>query len=100
MLWSGRSIDGHTALALGLAQSLADDPQAAALAWFDEHLGPRSAAALACAVAATRAPRLRELRERLAEVEQLYLQRLMTTRDANEGLAAFLERRPPAWEHR
>ena len=100
LLWSGRSIDGHTALALGLAQSLADDPQAAALAWFDEHLGPRSAAALACAVAATRAPRLRELRERLAEVEQLYLQRLMTTRDANEGLAAFLERRPPAWEHR
>lgn len=99
LLWSGRSIDGSTALALGLAQALADDPEAAALAWFDEHLAPRSSAALACAVAAVRAPRARELRERLAEVERLYLERLMKTRDANEGLAAFLERRTPAWEH-
>jgi len=100
LLWSGRSINGSTALALGLVHALADDPEAAALAWFDEHLAPRSAAALACAVAAVRAPRARELRERLAEVERLYLERLMKTRDANEGLAAFLERRTPVWEHR
>ena len=100
LLWSGRSIDGDAALRLGLVQSLADDPEAAALAWFDEHLAPLSAAALAFAVAAVRAPRLRELRQRLAEVEQLYLERLMKTRDANEGLAAFLARRSPVWEHR
>ena len=100
LLWSGRSIDGPAALALGLVQVLADDPEAAALAWFDEHLAPLSAAAITHAVLATRAPRLRELRQRLAEVEQLYLERLMQTRDANEGLAAFLERRSPVWEHR
>ena len=100
LLWSGRSIDGHAALGLGLVQTLAEDPEAAALAWFDEHLGPLSAAALACAVSAVRAPRLRELRQRLAEVEQLYLEQLMKTRDANEGLAAFLARRSPVWEHR
>jgi len=40
------------------------------------------------------------VRSRLAEVERLYLDRLMQTRDANEGLAAFLARRPPQWEHR
>jgi cyclohexa-1,5-dienecarbonyl-CoA hydratase len=100
LLWSGRSIDGSAALALGLVQALADDPEAAALAWFDEHLAPRSAASLACAVNAVRAPRARELRLRLAEVEQLYLNSLMKTHDANEGLAAFLARRQPAWEHR
>ena len=44
--------------------------------------------------------RLRELRERLTEVERLYLERLMKTRDANEGLTAFIERRTPTWEHR
>ena len=51
------------------------------------------------AVAAARAPRVRELRERLAEVESLYLDRLMATHDANEGLAAFLAKRAPRWEH-
>ena len=100
LLWSGRSISGTSALAVGLVQVLADDPEAAALAWFDENLLPRSAVALACAVAAVRAPRVRELRERLADVERLYLDTLMTTHDANEGLAAFLARRTPAWEHR
>ena len=100
LLFSGRSVDGSSAHAIGLVDQLADDPEAAALAYFDEHLAPRSAAALACAVAAVRAPRNRELRQRLAEVERLYLDTLMKTRDANEGLAAFLERRQPAWEHR
>jgi cyclohexa-1,5-dienecarbonyl-CoA hydratase len=100
LLWSGRSIGSQEALALGLGQAQADDPQAAALAWFDEHLAARSAAALACAVAAVRAPRVQELRARLAEVERLYLGRLMKTHDANEGLAAFLAKRTPQWEHR
>jgi len=100
LLWSGRSVSGTAALAIGLVHSLDDDPEAAALAYFDEHLAARSAAALACAVAAVRAPRVRELRQRLAEVETLYLDRLMKTHDANEGLAAFMARRQPAWEHR
>lgn len=100
LLWSGRSLDGAAAHAVGLVHTLADDPEAAALAYFDEHLASKSAAALACAVAAARAPRIRELRKRLAEVERLYLDQLMSTRDANEGLAAFLARRSPTWEHR
>ncbi len=100
LLWSGRSVDGAAAHAVGLVHTLAGDPEAAALAYFDQHLAPHSAAALACAVAAARAPRIRELRERLAEVERLYLDQLMSTRDANEGLAAFLARRSPTWEHR
>jgi cyclohexa-1,5-dienecarbonyl-CoA hydratase len=100
LLCSGRSVDAAQAVAIGLVQALADDPEAAALAHFDEHLAPRSAAALACALVAARAPRLRELRQRLVEVERLYLDRLMGTHDANEGLAAFLAKRAPAWEHR
>jgi cyclohexa-1,5-dienecarbonyl-CoA hydratase len=100
LLTSGRSVAAPEALTLGLVRAIADDPEAAALAWFDEHLAGRSAAALACALAAVRAARLRELRERLAEVERLYLDTLMKTHDANEGLAAFLEKRAPAWKHR
>ncbi|MCW5634091.1 MAG: cyclohexa-1,5-dienecarbonyl-CoA hydratase [Rubrivivax sp.] len=100
LLLSGRSVAAPEALTLGLVQVLAEDPQAAALAWYDEHLAGKSAAALRCALRAARAPRLRELRERLAEVERLYLQVLMKTHDANEGLAAFLGKRAPQWQHR
>jgi len=38
--------------------------------------------------------------ERLAKVERLCLEELMTTADANEGLNAFLEKRKPAWKGR
>ena len=100
LLCSGRSIDAARALAIGLVQALADDPVAAALAYFDEHLAPRSAAALAHALQAARAPRLAALRDDLARVERLYLHSLMQTRDANEGLDAFLAKRAPTWEHR
>jgi cyclohexa-1,5-dienecarbonyl-CoA hydratase len=40
------------------------------------------------------------LRSKIAAVEALYLDRLMSTRDAVEGLNAFLEKRPPRWEDR
>jgi len=99
LLFSGRSVSGTEAHAMGLVQTVADDPETAALAYFDAHLAAKSAAALACALAAARGPLIRDLRSRLQELETLYLDRLMKTRDANEGLAAFLARRTPNWEH-
>ncbi len=99
LLLSGRSITGVEAAAVGLVQVLAEDPEAAALAWFEQHLQGRSAAALACALAAARGQMLRDVRRRLAEVEQLYQERLMRTADANEGLDAFLAKRQPVWTH-
>lgn len=99
LLFSGRSIGATAALAAGLVHTLADDPHAAALAYFEAHLAGKSAAALACAVSAARVGLLHDVRRRLDEVERLYLDRLMQTRDANEGLTAFLEKRVPKWEH-
>ncbi|MEO7114847.1 MAG: enoyl-CoA hydratase-related protein, partial [Caldimonas sp.] len=99
LLLSGRSINAADTLALGLVREIADDPTAAALAWFDEHLAGKSAAALRFALAAARVRMARDVRADLAAVERLYLDRLMKTRDAHEGLTAFLARRQPAWEH-
>jgi cyclohexa-1,5-dienecarbonyl-CoA hydratase len=100
LLYSGRSIGAAEAKACGLVHAVADDPEAAALSWFHENLQGKSAAALACATAAARGGMRRDVRHRLAEVERLYLDRLMATRDANEGLVAFLAKRKPLWEHR
>ncbi len=100
LLFSGRSINATEAAAIGLVQAIAEDPAAAALAWYEQHLEGKSAASLACALAAARGQMLRDVRRRLAEVEQLYLERLMRTHDANEGLTAFLAKRQPAWTHK
>jgi cyclohexa-1,5-dienecarbonyl-CoA hydratase len=100
LLLSGRSIDGNEALRLGLVHAVADDPEAAALAYFDEHLAKRSSASLSFAVRAARTGLVERVRAKLAAVEELYLTGLMRTRDSKEGLTAFLEKRPPRWEDR
>jgi cyclohexa-1,5-dienecarbonyl-CoA hydratase len=100
LLFSGRSIDATEAKALGLVQAVADDPESAALEYFDAHFAKKSAASIACAVEAARGGYVPEVQRRITQVERLYLNHLMYTRDANEGLAAFLAKRPPKWEHR
>jgi cyclohexa-1,5-dienecarbonyl-CoA hydratase len=100
LLFSGRSVDAMEAKALGLVHSVAEDPEAAALAYFDAHLAMKSAASLAWAVQAARESYAPQIERRIAQVQRLYLNHMMQTRDANEGLAAFLAKRPPRWEHR
>ncbi len=100
LLLSGRSVDAAEAHRLGLVSVVADDPEAAALAFFDAHLATKSAASLAFAVRAARAGLVERVRSKLAALEDLYLTGLMSTRDASEGLTAFLEKRQARWEDR
>lgn len=100
LLFSGRTVNADEARAIGLVDAVADDPEAAALAWFDRHLAPKSASTVRHAVAAARSAFARDLAARLGELEELYLSRLMATRDAVEGLEAFIAKRPARWENR
>jgi cyclohexa-1,5-dienecarbonyl-CoA hydratase len=100
LLVSGRSIAGAEAAAMGLAKDGGAEPEKAALAYFDEHLKTKSASSLRCAIKEARADYMTRIKARIAEVEKLYLGELMTTRDAVEGLEAFIAKRPAKWEHR
>lgn len=98
LLISGRSIGAAEAAAMGLVTEIVDDPEAAALAYFDRHLAPKSASSLRFATRAARQGTIDRVAAKLAAVERLYLGELMATQDAVEGLAAFIEKRPARWK--
>jgi cyclohexa-1,5-dienecarbonyl-CoA hydratase len=94
---TGRTIGAAEARDRGLVHEVADDPTAAAARFVGEHLLPRSGSSLRFAERAARHGLHRALEETLPALERLYLDELMQTPDANEGITAFLEKRPPRW---
>jgi cyclohexa-1,5-dienecarbonyl-CoA hydratase len=100
LLVSGRSITGTEAEAIGIAQQAVADPQYAALAYFAEHLKPKSASSLRHAVKAARLDYVARIKDKIGTVEKLYLDQLMATHDAVAGLEAFIAKKAPQWQHR
>jgi len=100
LLFSGRSITAQEAQRIGLVTAVAEDPVQAALDYFDQHLAAVSASTLRFAVQAVRGEAMQRIRAKLAAVEKMYLEELMATHDAVEGLTAFIARRPAQWQDR
>ena len=99
MLLSGRSLDAAEAKKNGLIQVIAENPEASALNYFETHLKSKSASSMGFAQQAARIGLIGDVKRKLAAVEELYLNELMKTHDAIEGLNAFLEKRPPQWNN-
>lgn len=100
LLLTGRSITGEEAKAFGLVNELFEDKTAlseSSAAWIEQHILPKSASSLRFAVKAARAKFNHVLGNFLPQLEYLYVNQLMATADANEGIAAFLEKRKPEW---
>jgi cyclohexa-1,5-dienecarbonyl-CoA hydratase len=101
LLLSGETLTAQAAERIGLVDRVVPVPDlepavSAAIATFAD----KSAAVLRLTKQAVRRAYDDRFDRSLSELEELYLRRLMQTEDAEEGLRAFVEKRPPAWKDR
>jgi cyclohexa-1,5-dienecarbonyl-CoA hydratase len=94
---AGHNIDAHEAHRIGLVHQVSPDPLATARAFLADTLNGLSPTSLRFAERAVRLGLMRRFEDELPALERLYLDELMRTVDAVEGITAFLERRPPQW---
>ena len=101
LLLSGGIISAEEAEKMGLLTQVYDDREsmlAGVDTWTERQILRKSASSLRYAVRAARLEFNRVIKEKLREQERLYLDELMATHDANEGIASFLEKRKPEWQ--
>ena len=101
LLLTGDPIGAADAERLGLVNAVfpADSFESSCEEWLKK-LYRQSASSVHLAKKAFRLAQAVDFEERLAAVERMYLEELMKTSDANEGLAAFVEKRKPVWRGR
>jgi len=101
LLLTGELIDAQEAHRLGLVSHLAEEGRLEQkLQEVLARLRELSAPALEMTRRALDAARGRTFDDALARAEDIYLNELMKTEDADEGIRAFIEKRKPAWRNR
>lgn len=97
----GAAIPAESAEKRGLVNALVNPGDLIhALDTMRRRLEPFSASSLRLAKKALRLGASGDPLAALGAVEKVYLEELMKTEDANEGVAAYLAKRPPVWKNR
>jgi len=99
MVLLGEPVSAEEALRRGLVNRIVEDLADATADWVSR-LAAKSASALALARRAVREGARGSLAKALARTERMYMEELTRTRDSEEGIAAFLEKRRPRWTDR
>jgi cyclohexa-1,5-dienecarbonyl-CoA hydratase len=98
LILTGRAISGREAVEIGLAnRSVSDQEFRASLDETVQELSKLSPAALAATKKAIYNWDAMHFDKGLARAEKIYLEELMKTEDAQEGIRAFMEKRAPRW---
>jgi cyclohexa-1,5-dienecarbonyl-CoA hydratase len=101
IVFTGDALSASEAARIGLVRRVVPDDQLESVtSELSARIARHSAAALRAAKRALRCGEVGRRGEALAAAERIYLEELMNTEDAEEGLRAFLEKRQPAWRHR
>lgn len=102
MILTGRSLSAAELKACGLVNEVAEPGALDEFVggFFEKHLAPRSASSLRIAHRGARMYLAKQYRKFIGKLEKLYLEDLMSTADAVEGITAFLEKRKPEWKDR
>jgi cyclohexa-1,5-dienecarbonyl-CoA hydratase len=98
---SGKTIGAREALEMGLINRvIAEDSLEEEVKGFVDEFTRNSAVVLKLTKKAAMEGLCDDVRGGLRRIERIYLEELMKTEDATEGLKAFLEKRKPVWKNR
>lgn len=101
LMVTGDIISANEAKNLGLINHIlpVENFELEAKKFINEKLAANSAVILKLTKRAFIEGATRNYAESIKKIEDIYLNELMKTKDANEGLAAFLEKRQPIWKN-
>ncbi|NUM31665.1 MAG: enoyl-CoA hydratase/isomerase family protein [Bacteroidetes bacterium] len=101
LLVTGKTINAQQAKSYRIVNELyetRDELENGLNEFIEKQILPKSSSSLQFAVKASRKVFNKILLENLPQLEEMYINQLMNTNDANEGITSFLEKRQPEWK--
>ncbi len=102
LIITGKVITADLGKSIGLINEVFNDKaelESGINTFIEQQILPKSASSLRFAVKASRVKFNHILGNFLPILEQLYVNELMNTKDANEGINSFIEKRKPVWQN-